>query len=46
MKNPNLRRIENMAQFIKVANTGDLTPGSGKLVEVEGKPIALFNIEI
>ncbi len=35
-----------MAQFIKVANTGDLTPGSGKLVEVDGKPIALFNIEI
>jgi nitrite reductase/ring-hydroxylating ferredoxin subunit len=34
-----------MAQFIKAANTGDLQPGSGTLVELEGRRIALFNID-
>ncbi len=34
-----------MARFIKVASTSDLMPGSGQLVEVEGKQIALFNID-
>ena len=34
-----------MAGFVKVATTGDLTPGQGKMVEVNGKKIALFNLE-
>ncbi len=34
-----------MAEFIKVAVTGDIQPNQGKLVEVEGKKIALFNLE-
>jgi len=34
-----------MAQFIKAANTDDLKPGSGTLVELEGRRIALFNID-
>jgi nitrite reductase/ring-hydroxylating ferredoxin subunit len=32
-----------MVTFIKVARTDELTPGQGKLVEVESKRIALFN---
>ena len=34
-----------MAEFIKVAVTGDVPANQGKLVEVEGKKIALFNLE-
>lgn len=34
-----------MARFVKVASTGDLAPGQGKMVEVNGKKIALFNLE-
>ena len=34
-----------MAEFIKVAVTGDIPTNQGKLVEVEGKKIALFNLE-
>ncbi len=34
-----------MAGFVKVASTGDLAPGRGKMVEVSGKKIALFNLE-
>lgn len=34
-----------MAGFVKVATTGDLAPGQGKMVEVNGKKIALFNLE-
>ena len=34
-----------MAEFVKVAITTDLNPGEGKAVEVEGKEIALFNID-
>ena len=34
-----------MAEFIKVAVTGDIPPDQGKLVEVQGKKIALFNLE-
>jgi nitrite reductase/ring-hydroxylating ferredoxin subunit len=34
-----------MAQFIKAANAGELAPGSAKLVEVNGKRIALFNVD-
>src|SRR6266508_2029672 len=34
-----------MAGFVKVASTGDLALGRGKMVEVSGKKIALFNLE-
>ena len=33
-----------MGKLVKVAETRDLTPGQGKLVEVDGQPIALFNV--
>ena len=34
-----------MAQFVKVGTKGDLAPGQGKMVEVSGKKIALFNVD-
>ena len=34
-----------MAGFVKVGTTGDFAPGQGKMVEVGGKKIALFNVE-
>jgi len=34
-----------MANFVKVAKTSDLEPGQGRLVDVNGKPIALFNVD-
>jgi len=34
-----------MAQFVKVGTKGDLAPGQGKMVEVSGRKIALFNVE-
>ena len=34
-----------MAEMVKVANTDELEPGQGKVVEVEGKEIALFNVD-
>jgi nitrite reductase/ring-hydroxylating ferredoxin subunit len=34
-----------MGKLVKVAETRDLSPGQGKLVEVDGKPIALFNVK-
>jgi nitrite reductase (NADH) small subunit len=33
-----------MAEFVKVASLSDLAPGSAKMVEVNGKEIALFNV--
>ncbi|HSB69492.1 MAG TPA: Rieske 2Fe-2S domain-containing protein [Candidatus Methylomirabilis sp.] len=33
-----------MAKLVKVAEAKDLAPGQGKLVEVDGQPIALFNV--
>ena len=33
-----------MPEFIKVANTSDLPPGRGMVVEINGRPIALFNV--
>jgi nitrite reductase/ring-hydroxylating ferredoxin subunit len=33
-----------MAEFVKVASTSELTPGSAKAVEVKGKALALFNV--
>ncbi len=32
-----------MGQFIKVAETNDVLPGTAKAVEAEGRRIALFN---
>lgn len=34
-----------MAEFKKVADTSDVPAGEGKVVEVDGKRIALFNVE-
>jgi len=34
-----------MAGFVKVAKAGDVSPGKGMMVEVNGKKIALFNVE-
>jgi nitrite reductase (NADH) small subunit len=34
-----------MADFVKVAKAGEVTPGQGKMVEISGKKIALFNID-
>ncbi len=34
-----------MAQFVKVATKTDIPSGSGKVVEVEGKAIAVFNCD-
>jgi len=34
-----------MEGFVKVAKTDEVAPGQGKMVEVSGKKIALFNVE-
>ena len=34
-----------MAGFVKVAKADEIAPGQGKMVEVNGKKIALFNVE-
>lgn len=34
-----------MADFVKIAEAGDLQPGSGKVVNVQDKSIALFNVD-
>jgi nitrite reductase/ring-hydroxylating ferredoxin subunit len=34
-----------MATFVTVARTDELAPGQGKLVEVNHKRLALFNVE-
>ncbi len=33
-----------MPEYVKVAVTDDIAPNQGKLVEVQGKKIALFNL--
>ena len=33
-----------MSKLVKIATTSELSPGTGKAVEVEGKSIALFNV--
>ncbi len=33
-----------MAEFVKVINKSDLPPGEGRVVEVNGRTIALFNV--
>ncbi len=34
-----------MAEYIKVATTDEVEPGGSKLVEVQGRRVALFNLE-
>ena len=34
-----------MPGYVKVARTSEVTPGQAKMVEVEGKKIALFNVD-
>lgn len=34
-----------MAQYIEAAKAGELAPGQGKTVEINGKPVALFNVD-
>jgi nitrite reductase/ring-hydroxylating ferredoxin subunit len=34
-----------MADFVKVANTSEIEPGQARRVTVEGKDIALFNVD-
>src|SRR5262245_59839820 len=38
------RRVIIMGRYARVASVGELAPGQSKLVEVEGKSIALFNV--
>ena len=33
-----------MSKTVKLAETGDLPPGTGKVVQAEGRQIALFNV--
>ena len=35
----------SMAEYVKVAQASELEPNLGKLVEVQGKKIALFNVD-
>ena len=34
-----------MADFVKVAKTNEIEPGQARLVDVQGKSIARFNVE-
>ena len=34
-----------MANFVKICKTGDIPAGSGKTVDLNGKPVAVFNVE-
>ena len=38
-------REDSMAEFKKVAETGDIPVGEGKSIEVDGKRIAVFNVD-
>jgi nitrite reductase (NADH) small subunit len=33
-----------MADFVKVCKTSDVPAGSGRTVDVKGKPVAVFNV--
>jgi NAD(P)H-dependent nitrite reductase small subunit len=39
------RRKVIMSEFIKVANITDLPPGQAMVVEISGRPIAVFNVD-
>jgi nitrite reductase/ring-hydroxylating ferredoxin subunit len=34
-----------MADYVKVATTNEIEPGQARMVDVEGKRIALFNVD-
>ena len=34
-----------MKRYVKVAGKGDLEPGTGKTVDVNGTPVAIFNVD-
>ncbi|HEX2055346.1 MAG TPA: non-heme iron oxygenase ferredoxin subunit [Nitrospiraceae bacterium] len=34
-----------MADFVRIAGTDDVKPGSGMVAEINGKTIALFNVD-
>ena len=34
-----------MAEFVRIAGTADIKPGSGATVEAGGKSLAVFNVE-
>lgn len=34
-----------MAEFVRAASVDEIAPGTAKRVEVDGKPVALFNVE-
>jgi nitrite reductase/ring-hydroxylating ferredoxin subunit len=34
-----------MGEYVKVAQAGEIEPNRGKLVEMQGKKIALFNVD-
>ena len=42
---PPVRNTDTMADFVKVATRAELPPGGKKLAEVDGRPIAVFNVD-
>ncbi|MEK6407244.1 MAG: Rieske (2Fe-2S) protein [Acidobacteriota bacterium] len=34
-----------MSDFVKIANTSDLPPGQAMVVEIDGRTIAVFNVD-
>lgn len=34
-----------MAEFLKVCQVADVKPGSGKSIELDGKTVAVFNVD-
>ena len=34
-----------MSEFVRVAGTGDVKPGSGLVAEINGKTLAVFNVD-
>lgn len=34
-----------MAKFVKICQTTDVKPGSGKSIELDGRAIAVFNVD-
>jgi nitrite reductase (NADH) small subunit len=34
-----------MGEFVRIAGTGDVKPGHGIVVEVNGKTVAVFNVD-
>jgi nitrite reductase/ring-hydroxylating ferredoxin subunit len=39
------RRIGRMADFVRVASTSDIPRGQGRMYEVQGRQVAVFNVE-